>query len=248
MSAFLAVFRRELFQFFLTPLAWVLGTVFLLLQGMHFYLLVDHFSKQPAFDGETPVHAFFGKTVVLYLILFLILPAMTMRSFSEERRSGTAELLLTSPLSPTGLVLAKYAATLLLYVAMWAPTTLYLLLLGRSGPLDWGVAGASYLGVFLLGAMHLAIGQLMSSLAKSQFVAFLSTAMIVLGQFVLGLAEIDAVRGSLTHRLATSVSVWVHMDDFASGIVDSRHLVFDLSFAILALFLTVRSVETWREG
>ena len=71
MSAFMAVLKRELFQFFLTPLAWVLGTIFLILQGMHFYLLVDHFSKQSGFDGETPIHAFFGKTVVLYLILFL---------------------------------------------------------------------------------------------------------------------------------------------------------------------------------
>ncbi len=248
MSAFLAVLRRELFQLFLTPLAWVLGTVFLLLQGMHFYILVDHFSKQPAFDGETPVHAFFGKTVVLYLILFLVLPAMTMRTFSEERRSGTDEILLTAPLSPRALVLAKYAATLILYLAMWAPTVLYLLILNRSGGVDWGVARASYLGVLLLGAMHLAIGLFMSALAKSQFVAFLSTAMIVLGQFVLGLAEIDAERGSLTHRIAVHVSVWVHMDDFASGIVDSRHLVFDVSVALLALFLTVRAVEGWREA
>ncbi len=248
MNAFFAVLRRELFQFFLTPLAWVLGTAFLLLQGMHFYVLVDHFSRQRAFDGDTPIHAFFGETVVLYVILFLVLPAMTMRSFSEERRSGTVETLLTAPIRPVALVLAKYLATLIVYVALFTPTVLYLFIVGRTGTVDWGAVRASYFGVFLIGAMHLAIGIFMSALAKSQFVAFVTTAMIVLGQFVLGLSEIDATRGSLTQRIASHVSIWVHMNDFASGVVDSRHVVFTLSFAALALFLTTRAVESWREG
>ena len=111
MRSFWPIYKRELFAFFVTPLAWVLITSFLFIQGMHFFLLVDHFSTQAeVVSDQTPLQAFFGNTVLLYLVLFLLVPPITMRLFAEERRSGTIESLLTTPVSPAGVVLMYRSA------------------------------------------------------------------------------------------------------------------------------------------
>lgn len=249
MRSFWPIYKRELFAFFVTPLAWVLIFVFLLVQGMHFFLLVDHFatSGQAASD-QTPLQAFFGNTVLLYLVLFLLVPPMTMRLFAEERRSGTIETLMTAPVSAAAVVLAKYAAVLTTYVAMWAPTSLYLVILQRTGETDWGVAGAAYLGVLLVGAGYLSLGMLMSAVTKSQFLALVMTALVILGLFILGVGEFVTRDGTLMHDVCSHVSVWAHMNDFAAGIVDSRRLVFYGSLIVLPLFVTVRAVDAWRWG
>ena len=108
MRGFWPVYRRELFAFFVTPLAWVLIVVFLVVQGMHFFLLVDHFSRaaDAGMGDESPLSAFFGNTVLLYLVLFVLVPPLTMRLFAEERRSGTIETLMTAPVSSPAVVLA----------------------------------------------------------------------------------------------------------------------------------------------
>jgi ABC-2 type transport system permease protein len=249
MRAFWPIYKRELFAFFVTPLAWVLIVAFLVVQGMHFFLLVDHFASQPDPGGdETPLSAFFGNTVLLYLVLFLMVPPMTMRLFAEERRSGTIEMLMTAPVSSTAVVLAKYAAALTTYVAMWAPTGLYLAILGRTGALDWHVAASAYLGVLLVGAAYLAVGLCASALTRSQFLAMIWTALVLLVLFILGVGEFVTREGTTMHAVCAHVSVWAHMNDFASGIVDSRRLVFYGTLVVLPLFVATRGVEAWRWG
>jgi ABC-2 type transport system permease protein len=249
MRAFWPLYKRELFAFFVTPLAWVLVVTFLVVQGMHFYLLVDHFARtvDPGGD-ETPLSAFFGNTVLLYLVLFVLVPPMTMRLFAEERRSGTVELLMTAPVSSAAVVLAKYAAVLTTYVAMWLPTGLYLVILGRTGALDWHVAASAYLGVLLVGAGYLSVGLCASALTRSQFLAMIWTALVLLMLFVLGVGEFVTREGSAMHEVCAHVSVWAHMNDFASGIVDSRRLVFYGTLVVLPLFVSTRAVEAWRWG
>lgn len=249
MRSFWPIYKRELFAFFVTPLAWVLITVFLLVQGMHFFLIVDHFATAGAeVSDRTPLQAVFGETVILYIVLFLLVPPMTMRLFAEERRSGTIESLMTAPVSSASVVLAKYAAVLTTYVAMWAPTVLYLVILRRTGAVDWGVAGSAYLGVFLVGAGYLALGLLASALTKSQFLALVMTALVILGLFILGIGEFITREGTLMHDVCAHVSVWAHMNDFASGIVDSRRLVYYAALVGLPLFVTVAAVDAWRWG
>ena len=249
MKSFWPIYKRELFAFFVTPLAWVLISIFLLVQGMHFYLLVDHFASQTEIAGDqTPLQAFFGNTVLLYLILFLLIPAMTMRLFAEERRSGTIETLMTAPVSSVAVVLAKYAAVVTTYVAMWLPTLLYLVILKRTGSIDWQVAASSYLGVLLVGAGYLAIGLMASAITKSQFLALILTGLILLALFILGVGEFVTREGTAIHDVCAHVSVWAQMNDFASGVVDSRRLVFDASLVVLPLFVTVRAVDAWRWG
>ncbi len=249
MRSFWPIYKRELFAFFVTPLAWVLISVFLLVQGMHFFLLVDHFASMgAAANDQTPLQGFFGNTVLLYLVLFLLVPPMTMRLFAEERRSGTIETLMTAPVSSWSVVLAKYASVVTAYVAMWAPTVFYLVILQRAGDIDWGVAASAYLGVFLVGAGYLSMGLLASAVTKSQFIALVGTALVILFLFVVGVFEFVTRDGTLMHDICSYVSVWAHMNDFASGVVDSRRLVFYGSCIVLPLFVTVRAVDAWRWG
>ncbi len=253
MRSFWPIYKREVFTSFVTPLAWVLIVVFLFTQGMHFFLLVDQFSSGSAdiAGDQTPLSSFFGNTVLLYLVLFALVPPMTMRLFAEERRSGTIETLMTAPVSSTAVVLAKYAAVLTTYVAMWLPTSLYLVILRRAdggGQLDWHVAASSYLGVFLVGAGYLAVGLCASALTRSQFLAMIFTALVLLSLFILGIGEFVAREGTTMHDVCAHVSVWAHMNDFASGLVDSRRLVFYGTMIALPLFVATRAVDSWRWG
>jgi ABC-2 type transport system permease protein len=248
-SSFWPIYKRELFAFFVTPLAWVLISVFLFIQGMHFFLLIDHFANagQQASD-QTPIQAFFGNTVLLYLVLFILVPPMTMRVFAEERRSGTIESLMTAPVSAAAVVLAKYAAVMTTYIAMWLPTSLYLVILRQTGDVDWHVAGSAFVGVLLVGSGYLSLGMLMSAITKSQFLALVLTALIILCLFILGIGEFVTREGTMMHDICSYVSVWAHMNDFASGVVDSRRLLFYGSLTILPLFVSVRAVDAWRWG
>jgi ABC-2 type transport system permease protein len=247
MRAFWPIYKRELFAFFVTPLAWVLITVFLIVQGMNFFWIVDTFAtRAEGMSDQSPLAAFFGNTVLLYLVLFLLVPPMTMRLFAEERRSGTIEGLMTAPVSSVSVVLSKYAAVFSTYVAMWVPTLLYVVILQRAGGVDWKAAGSAYLGVTLVGAGYLSVGLLMSALTKSQFLALVLTALVILGLFILGIGEFIAREGSVTKDICSHVSVWAQMTDFSSGVVDSRHLVFTATLVVLPLYIATRAVDAWR--
>ena len=248
MRGFLAVFKRELLSLFVTPTAWALIVVFLLVSGFHFYALVVHFATNADLSVDHgPVQAFFGESILFYLPLVLLCPGMTMRLFAEERRSGTIETLLTAPVSTSAVVLGKYAAALVTYVAMWAPTVLYVVVLRRAGEVDWHVVGTSYLGVVLIGAGYLAIGTLMSAMTSSQLVAIVLSSLVILSLFVMGVGEFIFDEG-LAHDLAAHVSVWSQMGELSKGIVDLRRVVFDLTLVVAPLFVTVRAVDAWRWG
>jgi ABC-2 type transport system permease protein len=247
MRGFVAILRRELFSFFVTPLAWVLIVVFLLVQGFHFALLVDFYAAQTeVVSDRSPVSAFFGDTVLLYLVLFLLIPPLTMRLIAEPRKSGTLESLFATPVSTLAIVLGKYLAAVLTYVAMWIPTTYYLVILGRTGRIDWHIAWSSYLGVFLVGAAFIAVGLLMSSFTRSQFLALVYTALFILMLFIGGIAEFATREGTFANALASYVSVWAQMNDFSSGIIDSRRLTFDVSLTFFALFLCHKNLSVLR--
>jgi ABC-2 type transport system permease protein len=247
-KGFFPIFKRELFSLFVTPLAWVAITTFLALQGVHFFLIVDRFASEAdaAADGG-PIPAFFGQTLLLYLPLLLVCPLLTMRLFAEERRSGTIEALLTAPVGTAGVVLAKYAAVLVTYVAMWAPTILYVLVIRNTGAIDWRVVGTCYLGVGLVGAAFLSVGTMTSALTKSQLTAALLAGMALVGMFMIGVGEFIVEAGPV-HDVCAYVSIWTQMNDFSKGIVDLRRVVLDGTLITLPLFITARAVDAWRWG
>ena len=236
----LLVFRREFAAYFATPVAAVFLIVFLALSAGMTFLVSGFFDR-----GQADLSGFFFWHPWLYLVL---MPAIAMRLWAEERRSGTIETLMTAPVSSAAVVLAKYAAVMTTYVAMWAPTTLYLVILGRTGALDWHAAASAYLGILLVGAGYLAIGLCASALTRSQFLAMLWTALVLLVLFILGVGEFVTREGSTMHAVCSHVSVWAHMQDFASGIVDSRRLVFYGSLTLLPLYVATRAVDAWRWG
>jgi len=248
MSGFRPIFRRELLSLWVSPLAWVVLTVFLMLQGWSYFLVVRHLASSPDIAVDAgPVQAYFGQSIFLIISLLLLCPALTMRLFAEEKRSGTLEALLTAPVTPTGVVLGKYGAVLVTYIAMWAPTVLYVVILRGTGSIDWGVVASSYLGVIAIGAGYLAIGVLMSTLTRSQLVAFLLTTVIQFGLFIFGIGEYVFDPGPLLDA-CSHVSVFAQMEELSKGVVDLRRLVFDATLIGTPLFVAVRVVESWRWG
>jgi ABC-2 type transport system permease protein len=247
-KGFWPIFKRELFAYFVTPLAYVLIVIFLLLQGIHFDLLVRSFATSPEISiDQGPVQAFFGGDVFYYLPLILICPAITMRLFAEERRSGTLEALLTAPIGTPAVVLAKFAAAMVLYVAMWAPTLMYIVIMRRAGDVDFRIVAASYLGVLAMGGQYIAIGTLMSAVSRSQMIAMMLASLVILGIFLIGLGEFVLDEGP-ARELCAYLSVWSQMGELSKGIVDSRRLVLDATLVVVPLFVTTRTVDSWRWG
>lgn len=249
MNGFTAIYRRELLALWVTPLAWVLLVVFLILQGTVFYTMVVHFSTMAELSVDFgPVQAYFGQeSIFLLLTLLLLCPALTMRLFAEEKKSGTIEPLLTAPVTPVAIVLGKYFATITTYVLTWAPTVLYVIILRKTGAVDWRVVGSSYLGLTSLGAGFLGVGTLMSAMTRSQLVALILTVGVLFGIFVLGIGEYIFDPGPL-QALCAHVSVMSQMEEFSKGIVDLRRLCFDGTLTVLPLFMAVRVVDSWRWG
>jgi len=247
-TGFWPIYRREMLSLWVTPLAWVLLTVFLLLQGLSFYWIVRHLSMLAELSVDSgPLQSYFGQSIFLIVSLLLLCPALTMRLFAEEKRSGTIETLMTAPVSPAGVVLGKYLAVLTTYLLIWAPTVLYAVILRRTGEVDWPVVGASYLGVFGIGAGYLALGTLMSAMTRSQLVALILTSVCSFGLFIFGIGEYIFDPGPL-RQFCAHVSVFSQMDEFSKGIVDLRRLVFHATLVWLPLFVTVRVVDSWRWG
>jgi ABC-2 type transport system permease protein len=242
-----AIYRREMLSLWVTPLAWVLLCVFLLLQGGIFYGIVVHFAATTGNASDVgPLQAYFGQeSILLAFSLLLLCPALSMKSFAEERRSGTLETLLTAPVSANTVVLGKYLATLSTYAAIWAPTALYVAILRKTESVDPGTVLSSYLGILGIGAGFLAIGTLMSALTQSQLLALMLTIFIEFGLFVLGIGEYVFDPGPLW-ELCSYVSIASQMDELSRGIVDSRRLVFDLSLVVFPLFVCGRVVDSWR--
>jgi ABC-2 type transport system permease protein len=245
MTGFVSVLSRELWRYWVTPLAWVLLVVFLVLQGASFALVLTHAIEFSAPSIDVGPLKFYFSSAFVHLTLMLICPALTMGVFAEERKHGTLETLLTAPVTPAAVTLGKYAAAWITFALIWLPTLLYVFILRHSGAVDWNVVGASLFGIACLGGMYLGIGVLMSAMTDSQLVALLLTAAVILGVFTLGIGE-QVLDDGFARDVSVHLSVLSQLDEFSSGIIDLRRLVFDLSVTGLALFLCARVVDSWR--
>ena len=242
-----AIVRRELITYFSSPLAYIVLTAFLLMQGYIFYLLVS-FLNNPQTASMTPLRLFFGGTIFFWLFLLFVVPVITMRLLAEERRSGTIEVLLTSPVTEAQVVVGKFMAAMVFYVALWLPTVIYVLVLQRHSEIDMGPVLAGYLGVLLLGFLFLAVGTFTSTLTDNQLIAAIIAFAAMVGLFSIGLVEQLLISSSVFKAAFNHMNLWTQMDDFAKGIVDTRHVVYQLSVGVLFLFLAAKSLEVkkWR--
>lgn len=178
------------------------------------------------------------------VILLLLMPLITMRLFAEERRSGTIELLLTYPVRDGAVLVGKFLAALALYALMLALTLLYPLLVFAFTRLEWGPVLTGYVGLLLLGAAFIAAGIFASSLTENQIVAAMTTFGVLLLFWVIGWTA-DTVGGT-GGRILSHLSLIEHFDNFGKGVLDTRDIVYYLSFIALALFLSLRSLEARR--
>lgn len=236
--------KREVRSFFLSPVAYVLLTAWVLVNGATFYMLAMMFSRSPSQSpSDTPLSLFFGSSVFVHIAMLVFAPVMTMRLMAEERSSGTLEPLLTAPISERGVIMGKYLAALTFWVVLWLPTFLYVWIMANFGHVDFGVVGASYLGALGIGAYYMAIGLLMSTLARNQIIAAVLTFMTLGLLFAIGIFEFVVQEA---RDVFAAVSVWTQLDTFSKGIIDSRYLVLDVSLAAVALFIAVRVLEARR--
>tara|TARA_A100001037_G_C15139399_1_gene632887 strand:+ start:1986 stop:2720 length:735 start_codon:yes stop_codon:yes gene_type:complete len=233
MDQTISIFKREFSGYFLTPIAYVFIVIFLFMNGVFTFFMGDLYAR-----GQADLEPFFTWHPWLYLFL---IPALSMRLWAEERRSGTVELLMTLPVTVWQAVLAKY-------LAAWAFTGIALLLtfpvwvtVNYLGDPDNGVVIAAYLGSFLMAGAYLAIGSCISSLTKNQVIAFVITAVVCFLFTVTGLPMITNLFAGWAPQLiveaVTSLSFVSNFQDLSRGAVDLRNLVYFVSLIVFWLFL-----------
>ena len=246
MKAFSAVVRRELIAYFSSPLAYIVMAAFLLLQGGLFALIIGYLS-QPGQSSLSILQAFFGGTIFFWFFL-VVAPLITMRLVAEERRSGTIEVLLTSPVTEAQVIAGKFSAALAFYLALWLPTVVYVLMIKSQASVDWGAVAASYLGVALIGALFVSLGLFASTLTRNQIIAAVLafTGLIIL--FGMPLLRGLLISSSGFGAVIDHADLWQHMADYSKGIVDTRYVAYELSLTCLFLFLSTKSLELnkWR--
>ena len=242
-----ALISKELKSFWYSPVAYVVGAFFLLAQGEVYWILMQVLNDPRVDPSWRMSQFFFGGTFFYWLTMLIIAPLLTMRAFSEEKRSGTIEVLLTAPVRDLEVVLAKFLGAWLSYAAMWTTTIVYFFILRRYTALDWGPIVGGYGYTLLLGAVFIAIGVWASSMTRNQVIAAVVSFVMILFLFMIGLQTIF-VTDPGARKLVEYFSLVDHARDFSRGIIDSRPIVLYLSLIATALFLTTRSLASprWR--
>jgi len=248
-----AIFKKEMRLYFTSPVAWVVLTIFLLIAGYFFYSIFAFFTQasiQSAMNPQMGRDLNVTDSVMrplfsnISVILLLLMPLVTMRLFAEERRSGTIELLLTYPVRDGAVLAGKYLAALGLYAIMIGLTLLYPAIVVYFARLEWGPVFTGYLGLLLMGATFIAVGVFASSLTENQIVAAITTFGALLIFWILGWSADYA--GGTAGRVLQFLSILEHNDSFSKGVIDTKDVLYYLNFTVLALFLTLRSLEARR--
>lgn len=230
MKASWIIARKELRSFFDSLVAYILLIAFLGFSGFFTWL----WGSDIFYHKQASLDIFFS--VALWSLFFFI-PAITMRQFAEERKSGTIELLLTKSLTDRQLVFGKFLACLLLVVIALAFTLPYYFSVARLGPIDHGSTITGYLGLILMSSGYIAIGLLASSLTNNQIVAFLLAILAgVVFQFILG--SLGAGQSGWIGSLLTDMSVPHHFESMSRGVIDTKDVIYFLSLTFLGLMLT----------
>jgi len=254
MNNILAIARKELNSYFASPIAYVVIGAFALIFGLFYVSLLNWFVQQgmqmgqmgmggPVNVNQQMIRLLLQNTAV---VILFVLPMVTMRCYAEEKRSGTMELLLTSPVTDFEILMGKFLGALALYGCMLAVTFVHVAILFRYGNPDWRPIAAGYLGLLLLGGSFISVGLLMSSLTRNQIVAGMVTFGLVLLLWIVD--WIGSFAGPRVEAVVSYLSITGHLDDFAKGVIDTKHVVYYLSFITFGLFLTAKSVdsERWR--
>jgi ABC-2 type transport system permease protein len=244
---FFTLLSHEIRMLLVNPSTYIAAVLFLGIMGFVFTGILESYSKAP--QDVPPAHVFFN---LFWLPVFFMVPLLTMKCLAEERRLGTIETLLTTPVTTTEVVLGKYTAAYLLYVTLWGSTAGFFYLLKRfaSDPrlLDAGPLAGGYVFIAVSGLLFIAVGVFASSLARNQAVAGILgfTMLFALIFGVRFLADATWLNRDVLHPLKAAVDyaeIFSHYEDFTRGIIDTRQLLFYVSGTVLALIFSILGVE-----
>ena len=243
MSSLVALTRRELGVYFVSPMAYIILTVMLWLSGLVFVGTMKEFA-----ENQLPVN--YQPTLYWLMIMVVVsTPLVTMRLIAEEKKQGTLEIMLTAPISDAAFVISKFAAAMVLLLYLLVPTVGYLIIISRYGPVDFGAVLCGYFGLLMVGSVLYSIGLFISSLCSNQLTAGVITLMVALllvGAHVLMGTSLPET--SIWRPILAYVDLSANFGDFQKGVVDRTRLVYLLSVVAGFLFLTSRVVESrrWR--
>jgi len=227
----LPILRKELRSYFNSPIAYILLTVFLLIAGWFF-------STNLFLMNQATLRSAFG---VIPLIFIFIVPAITMRLVSEEKKSGTIELLVTMPIKEMEIVLGKFLAAFLLLAIALAFTLFYWFTIALLGKADVGPIIGGYLGLLLMGATYLAIGIFASAMTENQIVAFIISFLIIFVLFMLDKVLFFVPTGIAT--IMEYMSIDYHFNNISRGVIDTRDVIYYLSVIVLGVTLAGHMIE-----
>ncbi|HTD42831.1 MAG TPA: ABC transporter permease subunit [Bryobacteraceae bacterium] len=248
----ITIWRKELNSYFRSPIAYGVMAFFGLISGYFFYVAIVFFMQasiqnsiqgqgQPMSVNEQVIRPIFSNISVIGLFL---IPMITMRLFAEEKRTGTIELLVTSPIRDLEIIMGKWLAAMTLYAVMLGVSLLSMATLFVYGKPDWRPMAVGYLGLLLQGGCLLAIGTFISTCTKNQIVAGVAGFSVCLLLWVLD--WMSSFQDSVSAKAISYLSVLQHFDSFSKGVLDSKDIIYYFSAIFIGLFLTARSLESLR--
>lgn len=244
MRVIIAIAKKELMTYFFSPIAYVVMTVFLIITGILFHNTLEAFQGKILPDNE-PMEVIYGSS--FWITQLILIPTITMRLFSEDKRTGYIEILLSAPIRDTEVVLGKYLGASIYYIILWLPTWIYVLILYQLATPDIGPIWTGFLGVILIGLFFNALGLLASALTKNQVISSVVCFCMIALIFAIGkLKDADINLSPTFANILQHVSLLEHSLDFSKGIVDTSYIVYYISVIILSLFFTVRVLESRR--
>lgn len=261
MNMVMVLIKKELRQFFISPIAYVVMMIYLTLSGFFFYTNMEAFSQQYKYlknmmqymqNADILSRLNLNEMVIaralfnMVFIFLFIIPLIMMKSFAEEQKQKTDELLKTSPLTLNQVIAGKYLGSLIFVVILILPTLAYEALLFYYSSPELGPVVTGYMGIVLFAGVGVAVGLFASSLTENQIIAAVITFVILLFLFIINLLSVT--EGSILIKILTYLSVTEHLSNLLRGVIDSRDLVYFFSFIFFFLFLTRRTIEAkgWR--
>jgi len=234
MKNIITIFKKELASYFNSPIAYIFVAVFLIVSNwlffQNFYLI-----------GQANMRSYF---MILPWIFLFLAPAITMRVWAEEKKSGTIELLLTLPVKDWEVVLGKFlSAVIFLSFTLLLSITIPLTV-SKIGNMDWGVVIGGYIGAVLMGGAYLSLGLFISSLTKNQIIAFLIGLVCCFTVYIIGADFVLQKMNSAVVPLFQFLSVGHHFNNIGKGIIDSRNIIYYFSFMFIFLYLNAKSIES----
>jgi ABC-2 type transport system permease protein len=243
MGNIITLIRRELGVYFVSPMAYIVLTAFLLITGYFFYVSLGDFVRYRMPASYVPT------IMIIQTLTIFMMPLITMRLVAEEKNRGTIETLMTAPITEMQFVLSKYLASVIFYMILVLPTVFLIYLLSRYAELDYGAVAGGYLSILLFAFALMSIGLFISSLCSSQISAGVITLVISLLLIAANiLAENLRGRYQFLRNVLEYIDFMGRTSQLVQGVIDSRDVVFLISVPVLFLFLTSKAIESrrWR--